>query len=258
MLDSVQEAVIPSKTKSLAKSFTRLGWAGFWLQVVFGSIPVIVMAYYFAFSRTPTGARDGFPFVEYLALINLLLLAVTTIWSYRYTRLGRRMMDPERRPTESRIRKFIWTGVVISTTGLFFSMIVILIEAANLLFYFLKAPQGGMPVIQTSGAEAIHWVSSVDMVSFDCLGLRALAALSNVVGFARVSACRRAGTGPGKTCYGLSPSSRREANRRRSVSVMFALWSRMRIARSGSSLIILSTPRSMSRIIWRSSPIAHT
>ncbi len=177
MLESVQEAVIPSKTKSLAKSFTRLGCAGFWLQVVFGSIPVIVMAYYFAFSRTPTSARDGFPFVEYLALINLLILAVTTIWSYRYTRLAKRMMDPERRPSESRVRKFVWTGVVTSTIGLFFSMIVILIEAANLLFYFLKAPQGGMPVIQTSGAEAIHWVSSVDMVSLMALILTQFAEL---------------------------------------------------------------------------------
>jgi hypothetical protein len=50
-----------------------------------------------------------------------------------------------------------------------FSMIVILIEAANLLFYFLKSPQAGIPVIQTSGAEAAHWVSSVDMLSLMAL-----------------------------------------------------------------------------------------
>jgi len=44
-------------------------------------------------------------------------------------------------------------------------MIVMLIEAANLLFYFLKAPQAGMPVIQTSGTEAVQWVSSIEMLS---------------------------------------------------------------------------------------------
>jgi hypothetical protein len=57
-----------------------------------------------------------------------------------------------------------------------FSMLVMLIEAATLLFYFLKAPQGGMPVIQT-GAGAVHWVSSVDMLSLVALILMLFAEL---------------------------------------------------------------------------------
>ena len=72
------------------------------------------------------------------------------------------------RPTESHVTGSVWTGVIVSTIGMMFSMIVMLIEAANLLFYFLKAPQGGMPVIQT-GANAVHWVSSIDMVSLMAL-----------------------------------------------------------------------------------------
>jgi hypothetical protein len=136
---------------------------------VFGSIPVVVMAYYFAFSRSTSEPRSGFRFVEYLTIADLLILVFTTLWSYRYTRLGKRLMDPERRPSESYVLGSVWTGVVASTAGLLFSMIVLLVEAANLLFYFLKAPQAGIPVIQTSGAEAVHWVSSVDMVSLIAL-----------------------------------------------------------------------------------------
>jgi hypothetical protein len=37
------------------------------------------------------------------------------------------------------------------------------------LFFFLKAPQAGIPVIQTGGVAATHWVSSVDMVSLMAL-----------------------------------------------------------------------------------------
>jgi hypothetical protein len=169
MLQGLKDAVKPSKSKSLARAFSRLGWAGFWLQVVFGSLSIFGMVYYFAFTRSDTGPRNGLPFVEYLTIINLLMLLFTLWWSYRYTRLAKRIMDPERRPSESYVINTVWTGVIASTASMLLSMIVILIEAANLLFYFLKSPQAGIPVIQTSGVESVKWVSSVDMISLVAL-----------------------------------------------------------------------------------------
>jgi hypothetical protein len=177
MFQRLRDAIRPSKGSSLARAFLRLGWAGFWLQVVFGSLPIIVMVYYFAFAHSATVARSGFPFIEYLAIANLLLLAFTTFWSYRYTRLGKQLLQPDRRPSESHVLGTVWTGVVASTLGMLFSMVVMLVEAANLLFYFLKAPQAGIPVIQTGGTEAPHWVSSVDMVSLMVLILTLFAEL---------------------------------------------------------------------------------
>ena len=177
MLRRLRDAIRPSKGRSLARAFSRLGWAGFWVQIVFGSIPILVTVYYLAFSRTATTSRDGLSVVAYLTIANLLMLAFTTLWSYRYTRLAKRLMDPEQCPPESTIIGFVWTGVVASTVGMLFSMVVMLIEAANLLFYFLKAPQAGIPVIQTSGAEAVHWVSSVDMISLVALILALLSEL---------------------------------------------------------------------------------
>ena len=112
-----------------------------------------------------------------LTIVNLFLLLFTIFWSYRYTRLAKKLMDPDKRPSESSVVGTVWTGVVASTVGMLFSMIVMLIEAANLLFFFLQAPQGGIPVVQTSGAEARHWVSSVDMVSLMALILTLFAEL---------------------------------------------------------------------------------
>jgi Protein of unknown function (DUF3611) len=175
MLQGLRNAIKPSKGKSLARAFYRLGWAGFWFQVVFGSFPVIVMLYYFAFSRSNTGPSGGLRFIEYLTIIDLLMLLFTIFWSYHYTRLAKKLSDPERRPSESSVVGSVWTGVMAGTAGVVFSMIVVLIEALNLLFYFLKAPQGGMPVIQTSGTEAVHWVSAVDMVSIVALLLTLMA-----------------------------------------------------------------------------------
>ena len=57
MLRGLQDKICPSKSHSLAGAFIRLGWVGFWLQVVFGSIPLFGMAYYFIFSGSGTTSR---------------------------------------------------------------------------------------------------------------------------------------------------------------------------------------------------------
>jgi hypothetical protein len=177
MMPRLRKAIRPTGEGSLARAFTRLGWTGFWLQVVFGSLPILMMLYYFAFSRSANTPRAGLAFVEYLTLADLLILAFTTVWSYRYTRLARKIADPQQRPPEAQVIRAVWTGLTVGAIGMLFSMIVILIEAANLLFYFLKAPQAGVPVIQTSGIESVHWVSSVDMLSLMALILTLFAEL---------------------------------------------------------------------------------
>jgi hypothetical protein len=78
------------KYESLARTFRRLGWIGFCVQIGFGLIPVMLGVYALIFSRNPgAGTRGGIPLIEYLTFAGLLVLAFTTVWSYRYTRLGR-------------------------------------------------------------------------------------------------------------------------------------------------------------------------
>jgi hypothetical protein len=136
--------------------------------VLFGSVPIIVMAYYLTFSGSGMVSRSGFPFVEYLTLANLLILLFTLFWSYRYTRLARQILDPEHRPSEESVQDTIWVGVIAGGAGILFSMVVLLLEAGSMLFAFLKAPQGGIGVIQTEPGRAV-FVSAVDMVSLMAL-----------------------------------------------------------------------------------------
>lgn len=155
----------PTDIRSLSGTFYYLGWSGLWLQVVFGSLPIIMMVYYFTFSRTATD-RQGLAFVEYLTILNLFMLVFTIFWSFRYTRISRQLRDPAKTPpSKESIVSIVWTGVTISAMGTLFSMTVVFIDFANLLFYFLKAPQAGMPVIQKGAENANYWVSAVDMLS---------------------------------------------------------------------------------------------
>lgn len=171
MLEKLIENLQPSGLDSLARTFSRLGRIGFWTQIVIGSIPFLSMIYVFVFARSISGPRAGLALVEYLMLASLLILIFTTVWFYRYTRLAERIADPQSRPSASSVTGSVWTGLVASSLGILFSMLVMILETGHLLFYFLKAPQAGVPVFQTSTIGAASWVSAVDMVSLMALSL---------------------------------------------------------------------------------------
>ena len=172
MLNNIVDSLQGSKIEGLANTFRRLGRLGFWLQVVLGSFPVILMLYIFLFtgSLSVSGTRAGLPVVEYLTVLNLLVLLFTTLWFYRYPGLGRRLLDPETRPSGPKVLRNVWIGLVASSLGAVFSMVVLILEVGQLLFYFLSAPQGGIPAIQTTpvGGGA-SWVSTVDVASLMAL-----------------------------------------------------------------------------------------
>ena len=169
MFKKIIEGLHGAKIDSLSKSFIRLGWVGFWLQVVLGALPVVLMFYLFDFSGSLSGPRSGMPLVEFLSLINLLVLLFTIVWFYRYPALGRRIADPQARPSESTILGSVWTGLVATSLGILFSMTVMVMEVGQLLFYFLSAPQAGIPAIQTTATASASWVSAVDLVSLMAL-----------------------------------------------------------------------------------------
>jgi hypothetical protein len=177
MAKKLMENLQPSVLASLAGTFSRVGRIGFWLQLVTGSIPLLLTIYVFVFARSPAGPRAGLAVVEYLTLSSLLILVFTTFWFYRYTRLGERIADPQSRPSAASVTRSVRTGLVASSLGILFSMLVMIIETGHLLFYYLSAPQGGFPVFQTPGAGPSSWVSAFDMVSLMALTLSSFAEL---------------------------------------------------------------------------------
>ena len=62
------------------------------------------------------------------------------------------------------------TGLMASSIGLLFSMIVMMIETGHMLFYFRRRLKG-RSCIQTTGEDPASWVSAVDMMSLTALSL---------------------------------------------------------------------------------------
>src|SRR5262245_13226017 len=154
MTQALQQELEPLASDRLAKTFSRAGWIGFWLQIAIGSIPFLLAVYALLFDSPGFGTRGGLALIRYLSIVSMLLLVVTTILSYLYTRLAKRMADPNNPPSVNSVRRTVWTGVTASTLGIVFSILVMMFEVAQLLIYFLRAPQAGVPVIQTTAAAA--------------------------------------------------------------------------------------------------------
>jgi hypothetical protein len=149
--------------EKIAKAFSRLGWIGVVFQLVMMVLPLFMLGY--VIYGKVTGTRQLFDLTEYLAIIGLAILAFTTFWSFYYTRLAAKIRDPEQRPSPDSLESKLWIGLWASCIGICFSLINLFIEATWLLMLFLKAPQGGVPIIRTEIDNRADWVSAIDAVS---------------------------------------------------------------------------------------------
>jgi hypothetical protein len=156
----------PSTNSSLAGAFSRFGRIGFWLQIAIGSIPIALLIYSSLFGGGDgIGTRSRFGLVQYLEIGSLFVLAFTTIWSYRYTRLAHRIAMSDFGPSILSLQRAAWIGVAASALSIVFSGLVMMFEVTQLLLYFLRAPQAGVPVVQTTSGGPTSWVSASDILS---------------------------------------------------------------------------------------------
>jgi hypothetical protein len=156
----------PSTNSNLSDAFSRLGWIGFWLQIAIGSIPIALLIYAFLFGGGDgIGTRSRFGLIQYLEIGSLFVLAFTTLWFFRYTQLAHRIAEVDLSPSLQSLHRTAWIGVAASALGIVFSAVVMMFEASQLLLYFLRAPQAGVPVVQTTSGGPASWVSAGDVLS---------------------------------------------------------------------------------------------
>lgn len=155
-----------AKLETLAITFQRAGRVGFWSQFWIATFPIAVMVFLLFFAGNLSGTRSGSSVIEWLTYANILVLVFTTWWFSRYRRLGREIADPATRPEAEAVVGRVWTGLVASTLGIVFSILVMLFDVGQIFFYFLTAPQGGVPTVQMGEGT---FVSAIDMASLFAL-----------------------------------------------------------------------------------------
>ena len=158
----------PANPESLARQFSRLGWIGFWMQVVLLIVPIILLLYVVFISSPDSAQQRGIDLSDYLSYGSLVVMLFTIFWFWRYTRLGGRIVDPESRPSQSSVMRTVWIGLGASSAGILFSMILLMNAVLRLLFILLATPQTGIPISAT-GADPARTLSAFDAVSLTSL-----------------------------------------------------------------------------------------
>lgn len=182
MVTSASAPWQPVKPERLSKQFSRLGWLGFWIQVAMLAIPLLLLVYVL-FLRSPGSAqRMGIDLSNYLSYGSLLLMVFTAFWFFRYTRVGKRIADPELRPPRASVERTLWVGVWASGLGIAFSMVLLFSAAGRMLFILLANPQTGLMVAPGPGGDPVQSISAMDAISLTSL-LVILSAELIVLGF---------------------------------------------------------------------------
>ena len=159
----------PANPERLAKQFSRLGWIGFWIQFALLAVPIVLLVYVLFVSSPESAQRRGIDLSNYLSFGSLLVMVFTTFWFYRYTRLGKRIADPELRPPQSSALRTLWIGLWAGCLGIFFSMLLLLSAVGRMLFVLMANPQTGMQIAQGLGTDPTKSLSAMDAVSLTSL-----------------------------------------------------------------------------------------
>jgi len=159
----------PANPDRLAKQFSRLGWIGFWIQFALLAVPIVLLVYVLFVSSPESAQRRGIDLSNYLSFGSLLVMVFTTFWFYRYTRLGKRIADPELRPPQSSALRTLWIGLWAGCLGIFFSMLLLLSAVGRMLFVLMANPQTGMQIAQGLGTDPTTSLSAMDAVSLTSL-----------------------------------------------------------------------------------------
>lgn len=180
MSDNLQPAALDALSDSLGRTFWQVGVIGMWAQIVLAVAPVATLTAVFA---SVTGAKapgGGLDLVAWLSVGGFAILLVTTVWSWRYMRRGRRLSQGAERAEPARLMRTVWIGLGASSLGILLSIVVTTVEMIRLLVGFLEAPQAGAMVVQSVG-EGQSWISAVDILGMMTLVLTMAAEIVTLV-----------------------------------------------------------------------------
>ena len=162
----------PPSSRQIALSLNRLGWIGFWCQVILGLIPVILMTFQWVFSSKSRqlGSPDS---GNILSFICILTLFFTIYWCFRYTRLAIKLEDYQQRPTKVGVIQAVWIGIIANLGVMLLAALIGMFTVGALLYVILSLPQGAATILQpTPGGTMVN--QGLMIVPMDILGLLAV------------------------------------------------------------------------------------
>ena len=166
--------------EQIARNCRRLGWIGFWLQAVLGLIPLLVVLG-LVFSRLGQWPGGLFSLGLWLAVLCLGFLIFSTYWSFRYTRMARRLEAPEARPSKSGVKRTLRIGLLANLAVMAIAVLIALGRVSQLTFRMLTVPQGATVVTPNQTVAQGALVSPSNMLAIQAMVYAIAAGLVGVI-----------------------------------------------------------------------------
>ena len=120
----------------IAANLRRLGWFGFWCQVILGSIPVILLTFQWIFSKEQTMA--GIDITNIFSFIDIVTLLFTIFWCFGYTQLGKKLEKAEKYPKKAAVLRSVWIGIMANLAVMLLAVFIGVITLGRLLYTILS------------------------------------------------------------------------------------------------------------------------
>jgi hypothetical protein len=117
---------ISPNVKRIATQLRLCGWIGFWIQLILAIVSTIIFVFAIPAARPATPGATVAPGTSgsaILAVIALLFLYASIFWSFRYTKLARRLKSPENRPRKTDTLRMVRIGTIVSLSGTIFAVL---------------------------------------------------------------------------------------------------------------------------------------
>ena len=166
--------------EQIARNCRRLGWLGFWLQVLLGLIPLLVVLG-LVLTRLGQWPQGLFSLGFWLALLCLGFLVFGTFWSYRYTRLAARLETTDIRPSKSGVKRALLIGLLTNLAVMIMAVLIALGQVSQLTLRMLRIPQGATVITPDQAIAQGALVSPSNMLAIQALVHAIAAGLVGVV-----------------------------------------------------------------------------
>jgi galactitol-specific phosphotransferase system IIB component len=107
----------PQTVRKMSAQLRRVGWAGFWLQLVLAVVSTLIFLFAIPIASADA-ANPGTGGSLLFAIGGLFTLYASTYWSFRYVSIGKKLQNPDLRPKKADTIKAIQMGLMISTIGM--------------------------------------------------------------------------------------------------------------------------------------------
>ncbi len=140
---------LPAAVQRVIPWFNKVGWIGFWAQVVLGVVAGAIFLFVLLFTSSEGNGNaqgsDGTIPGVFLAILGLLLLGLSIFWSFRYTRLARQLAttDSSKRPKKADTIQLLRRGLYVNLIGMGVSLLGAEAITGILFFKSLKSQTAG-------------------------------------------------------------------------------------------------------------------